>query len=353
MVSIHLVKTKYQNEDNTIFISDHFATSLKIKNKLEQLSIFNNVYFVKDKELSYDKSILKFKKIIYFLFNNVSKIVSEKPKEYKYDQLFIFTNSFFSKILLNKAIEINPALQVNFVEEGIMTYLLNKQDKKEKLKILIDKCFHRFLNKRFLNLNIINKVLLFKPIYFMGNLNCTLEEIPFINKKDEELINSLNYVFEYKKQYEFNKFKYIFFDQSFSIDGNNTVNEFEVIKTLNKLIENKELLVKLHPRDSLDKFKKIGNLNVSNTNFPWELIYLNESCNHSTLISVNSSALFSPYNIFGEKHKLILLYDLFKLKRDYLEEFVKISDNKDIFIPKTEDELTNILQSSFPARSEL
>jgi hypothetical protein len=353
LVSIHLAKTKYSNDDNTIFISDHFASSLKIKKKLEQLSVFNNVYYVKDKKLSYDKSVLNFKKITYFFFDNVSKLINKNPEGFNYDQLFIFTNSFFSKILLNKAIKTNPALQINFVEEGIMTYLLNKQDRNEKLKIYMDKWLQLFFNKRFLNLDIVNKILLFKPAYFMGNINCTLEEIPIINKNDKNFINKLNFVFEYKKQNDFNNYPYIFFDQSFSIDGNGIVNEFEVIKKLINIIKVEEILVKLHPRDSVDKFNKIGNLNVSNANFPWELIYLNEDCNNMTLISVNSSALFSPYNIFGEKHKLILLFDLFNLKRDYLEEFVRISENKEIFIPKTEDELRSFFHSSFSPRSEL
>jgi len=68
--------------------------------------------------------------------------------------------------------------------------------------------------------------------------------------------------------------KYIFFSSVFDFEGGAPVGELNVIKQVAALIGNENLIVKVHPRDSIDRFVSAG-LNVDNNSaIPWEAIQL-------------------------------------------------------------------------------
>jgi hypothetical protein len=350
IVTLQMVSTLYKNEQNDVFISDHFSSALKIYLNLKEIKNNLNireVYFVRDKDISYDTSRFKQRKIKGLLFGEVDQYISDYL-DVTYTNLFVFTHSLFSNILVNYAYKKNRNVKINFVEEGRMTYLFNSKEYKNKLRNYLDKLFKIF-NKRLLNIELANSLFLFQPGLYSGDYNKRILKIPNLIETPE-IKDILNNVFEYKPQPDFSKVQYIFFDQSFSIDQNKNINEYSIIKTLD-LELNENILIKLHPRDSLDKYSEYEGLVVNNCNFPWELIYLNENLKGKVFITLNSSAVFTPKILFGENHKIVLLKNYFNYNDKELDGFINkyedLCTEKTVFQPDSLIEFRGIITSDY------
>jgi Alpha-2,8-polysialyltransferase (POLYST) len=345
IVSVHMARNLYTNDRNEIFISNHFGDSIKIYKNLKKSDLFHNVYYVTDKELSYDKSFLKISKIKGFLFNEKKSILSEEI-DFNYDKLFLFTHSFFSILITNLVKKNNKNAQISMVEEGIMTYLLGTNNLKDKIKNYIDIICKFFLNKRFLNPKMVNYIYLFEPKLYSGNFNYKLRKIPKI-PLDSNFCSKLNEIFNYSAQSNFKTAKFIFFDQSFGIDKNKQIDERKVIEELLNFLINDEVLIKLHPRDSKDKYQDLNLKNVNNSNYPWEIICYNEEIKNRVLIAVNSSAVFTPQILFRKMNSIILLHKVFGVNNtqfnNFLEKFVSNFKGSNIYIPKDFIELREII----------
>ena len=101
--SIHIALSK-KGEKNHIYICDHFNGSKVIFENLKKEKIFNEVYYVQDKVINYDKSLFKFKKMIGLIKREIiiNNIVNRKL-EFDYNHLYIFTFSYFTNILCDQA----------------------------------------------------------------------------------------------------------------------------------------------------------------------------------------------------------------------------------------------------------
>lgn len=328
IVTLQMVNTLFKNEQNDIFISDHFASAEKVfqnlKEESKHISNIANVFFVRDKEISYDKSLLKHKKIKSFVFDKLDRYIAEKL-EVDYDSLNLFTHSFFTNLLVNYSFKKNKELSVNFVEEGRMSYVISSRETKNRIKQIINKVMSPF-GFRFFNISLGSKLFLFQPGLYVGDFNGEIVKIPSINKKSE-IKGLINKIFNYIPQPDFEKAEFIFFDQSFSIDGNEQINEYKVMEDLIKNFNINDLLIKLHPRDAINKYEKFKLKNVNNSNYPWELIYLNENLDGKKLISINSSAVFTPRIIFGINHDIVLLKRMYGFLDDPLDEFLIAFNN--------------------------
>ncbi|WP_144478121.1 polysialyltransferase family glycosyltransferase [Cytobacillus oceanisediminis] len=323
IVTLQLINTLFKDEKNDIFISNHFASAEKVfrnlKKESKNISNIANVFFVKDKEISYDKSFLKHKKIRSFAFDKPENFIGEQLT-LDYDSLNLFTHSFFTNLLVNHSFKKNKKLSINFVEEGRMSYVISSHETKNRIKNIINKVISPF-GFRIFNISLGSKLFLFQPSLYVGDFNGGIVKIPSINK-NSEIKGLINKIFDYIPQPDFGKTKFIFFDQSFSIDGNEQLNEYKVIEDLIKNFNINDLLIKLHPRDSINKYEKFKLSNVNNSNYPWELIYLNENLHGKTLISINSSAVFTPRIIFGINHDIVLLKRMYGFIDDPLDQFL-------------------------------
>jgi hypothetical protein len=319
IVSTHLANTLYKDDDNVIFISDHFKGAENIYEKVKKVTLFNDSYFIKDKEISYDKSNFRINKIIKFINRDANEFIHGWTGE-DFDNLFVFTHSFFSLLITDVLKERNPKLKVNFVEEGIMTYIFNIYSSINIFKKMTDTFLKVAFKRRILNINMADSILLFKPELYSGNKTTKITKIPPI--KDTEILPILNELFQYKAQSDFSNSNYIFFDQSFTTDNNKLINEFTVMRDLVKIFKS-NLLVKLHPRESKSKYLDFNIMYRNNSNFPWEVIYMNEDVKNNVLIAVNSSALFTSQIMFDNYQEIILLNKLYGLSDKKFEKFLK------------------------------
>lgn len=348
IVSIHLIQSIYSGENNEIFISNHFENSFDIYKNLKKQKLFKAVYYVTDRHLSYDDSFLKWRKI-YGLFSRTYQSIISDPVDFNYDNVFLFTYSYFSVLITDLVKKNNKFSEINMVEEGTLTYMLGNYDIVDNIRFYADFIGKTVLNRRFLNPNILNAIYLFQPNLYNGELSHKLKKIPSL-KISINIQKLLNHIFNFEEQGNFVSSKYLFFDQSFSIDGNRLISEFEVVKSISDILPRDEILIKLHPRDSKDKYKSF-NINVNSSNFPWELIYYNyfKDIKNKVLISVSSSSVFTPKILFNCEHDIILLYKIFgKTDRRFVKfvnKFKTIYKKKNVYEPETLNEFQQIVKN--------
>ncbi|MGF9768966.1 polysialyltransferase family glycosyltransferase [Bacillus albus] len=346
IISIHMAQTEYKDYINDIYISDHFKDAYEIYKKIDELGLFNQSFFIRDKKVSYDKSKLKHKKIIKLLKLDLEDIVKESiPLDY--DRISVFCFSYFSTVLVNKVKEKNKNIKIAMLEDGLGSYLINVKNRKEKMRGLLSSFFGLF-NKNFFSFNQVSELYLFRPEYFVGDINISIRNIPNFTE-NVNLSRVLNNVFNYKEQSVVRDYQMLYFDQTFSADNIGDVKEEELLLEVLNIVEKSKMLIKLHPRDKMDKYEMlgVGEGNIYQSTYPWELIYLNESPSKSILISINSTAVLTPHLIFNKKHSMVLLYKIVGVQNEEMEKFVDVlrENNGDlsIFIPKNFEDMREIL----------
>ncbi|MES9695727.1 polysialyltransferase family glycosyltransferase, partial [Bacillus toyonensis] len=237
---------------------------------------------------------------------------------------------------------------ISMLEDGLGSYLINVKSRKEKMRGLLS-AFFKKLNKNFFSFNQINELYLFRPEYFVGDINIPIRNIPNL-MENVNLNQVLNSVFNYKEQGIVNNYQMLYFDQTFSTDNVGDVREEDLLVGVLNIVEKSRMLIKLHPRDRMDKYRILGvsEEKVYQSTYPWELIYLNELPLKSVLISINSTAVLTPHLIFNKNHTMILLYKIAGIQSEEIEKFIAVlrenNANLSIFIPKNFEEMREILK---------
>jgi hypothetical protein len=325
-----------------IFICDHFIDARTIYEniKFSNIDYFHNIYFVEDKKVNYDNSFLKYKKILSFIKKELF-ISNIERENFKYDEIYIFTFSYFSNLLID--VNKRDNIEISLVEEGIMTYLLNNSSKKNKIKSFLSKVLKIFLNRSFLNVNQINSIYLFEPSFYSGNLKIPIKPIKKIN--DLDIKNIIN-VFGGKNKFENPPFtKILFLEQP----NENPIfpDSKKVVNHLQSFFPKENFSVKLHPRSKIIT-RDVGKLNLYQSNLPWEIDCSNLNSSN-LLISINSSAVFTPYIIYGYTYNILILNKLYNITDTYFDKFItKIKANfkGNIYEPKNWDELKVAIKSN-------
>ena len=261
-----------------------------------------------------------------------------------YDELIYYNQFDNLKVVFAELYNKNPNIKVSRFEEGIFSYAdgeyLAKKDK-------IVNPLRKILGKKTL-LECQQDFYCFYPELYKGHLNPV--QIPKI-EADGKTAQILSRLFDtstaaYPQ-------KYIFFSSVFDFEGGAPVGELDVIKNVAALVGNENLIVKVHPRDSLDRFISAG-LNVDkNSAIPWEAIQLGRDFSNHVFLTVNSGSVLSVSMLQERKPKIYFLYKLCDLSGNpsaavntkKISEILgeaRLKDNLyDVDVPETLDTIWN------------
>lgn len=132
---------------------------------------------------------------------------------------------------------------------------------------------------------------------------CRIE--PF-DINDRNFLDNINSIFDYEKCNDIYDLPIIFFEESYYADGSEMIDDVGIIERLAESIGRDNIMVKLHPRNPINRFKRLGYKTNKNTEIPWELIVLNQEISKSILISISSSAVLSAYTIKGIREEAFI-----------------------------------------------
>ena len=162
--------------------------------------------------------------------------------------------------------------------------------------------------------------------------NCKkCKQIESISDNKAEITKTLNAIFNYNSIHDKYDEKVIFFEESYVADGI-IVNDIELVECLAKIYGKENIIVKIHPRNPENRFKKLGYKTNVDTNIPWEVIALNIDLDTKILVSMTSTAVVSSFLLFHSNAKMIMEYKYFSIDNERLSKTIEVIEKiKEVF----------------------
>ncbi|WNF22665.1 polysialyltransferase family glycosyltransferase [Mesobacillus jeotgali] len=334
ILSYHLIKNHYKGFSNDIYISDHFPNSEEIYHNIKKENLFENVYFITDKKLSYMSLYERRKHKKYK--QKIEKDWEERINFKQYNRLSFFTFSYFSKYFFSRSYSFNEKPEVFFIEDGVGTYI-NFSTRKEKMRNLISKSLPR---RNILSGANVDFFGFFYPKGAIGINKKNIFQMDNVFFYDYD-ITVLNRIFNYTPSEIYKNKKMIFIDQPFKDREKKILKKkiFDILKTQYET----QYIIKVHPRDiEIQELSK--NYCIDARGVPIELLILNNEINKdSKLIGINSTALLTPKIMMGWKNEILSLYKMTNLKGELYNIFFESIDFN-IKTPTKMSELKGLLK---------
>ncbi len=339
-----IILSRQNNHAADIVVANNFENAGEVCHRLQKYNIFCNVFFIEN----YIKGKgLFFRAGITLSPYHAVHIGGMKGQiEGKYD--YIYTNSIDNEYV-NAIYYFNSTAEIILFEEGYASYLeeylhpfRNFSFSHKTVRILSRILFKR----KYIEQNI-SKILLYAP-GLLGYQAVFPAEAIRTDKISDETMNDIRKVFaasENKHEYEY---PYIFFEESYSNDlGDNS--DLPIIDAIVSIAGKENLLIKLHPRDVINRFSSKGYHTGKSFGIPWEVMVL-DADKVKCLITFSSASVLSYRLIFKKRIKTILLYKLDEgfarmspAKRNFFEKYIKYYGN-DFFLPENMAELKEYLK---------
>ncbi|WP_208558885.1 polysialyltransferase family glycosyltransferase [Marinilactibacillus kalidii] len=294
---VNTIVNYYDDIENDLYIYNEFEGAEKLYDRAINIDIFENVYLIKHNQIN--KPIIKNANL---LFN----LNGYKLTKYSYENIFVQGDNYFAKLLYAFIKSKNKQVALNYIEDGIGAYvesnIFDLNAKKNKLvKIINTKSIYRAT---------FCKYFVYEPSLVQSKEQNNYVKLPKL-KLGTKAYEVILFLFEdeLKDAKNSKNTNFIFLDQPFQADGSK-INEYEVFNIVKSAIKKEsELIVKLHPRSSKNKY---GEISVINTDLPWELYCLTNQANEATIISMASSAAFTPSMMFDMPIPVIYLAEIIK-----------------------------------------
>ena len=140
----------------------------------------------------------------------------------------------------------------------------------------------------------------------------------------------------------------LFFEESYPCDGVD-IGDVALMDRVARLVGKENILVKIHPRNQVNRFQEAGYATNQDTSMPWELIVLNSSFERTLFMTVGSSAATNPWCVFGIPAKAVFLCNLVeepqKLRNDVLDQTKQICQGRPdlFFFPSSWEECEELI----------
>lgn len=358
LVSMRIILEKHKNDVVDLLLSDSIANVELLVERLNYVGLFNDIKIVEYKLKL--KSLNGAQLLGYTLeqhlkqkgyFSNTSKIDTFYNKIY-FSNTNIKYDCIFKEI---KNLNANrEKLELHIIEDGFSTYAefnekifcksfkkVGNIDKLRKIYRIIQGC------------NLANAEMLhvFSPELLEWKPQFGINEIPKIGLVDIEYLEEINKIFDYENTNDQYKQNVIFFEESYYADKIDVADE-KVVDLIVDVIGKDDVLIKIHPRNPINRFEKKGYITNKNTTIPWEVIAQNIDLNNKILVTIASgSALTTLVNMNIKPQKIVMLMNCEEIDDSNLTPTLPMLRKlakyykEDIFTPKTMSEFKEYLMS--------
>lgn len=344
IVATQIAKSEYEKDVNDIIVTDKIADCERLYTNIEKSGVFNKVTLWRIKNKYANKNGLFF--FASFLLSKL-RINIHKIKFGKYDNLFCGNIAKVATILyrtLKQKKEVNTYL----FEDGFSTYskeccdFFEKINKNNNIKQKLLRVYRKAGFEFFLDLK---GMYLFSPSILDWEPSFPVIEIEKIDSKNNDLVETYNRIFGIRTIIDSYSEKYIFFEESYFADSINIGDE-TIIKQIAYRVGLDGFLLKIHPRNPVNRFNNIGIKVNKDTSIPWEIIALNNDLSNKVLITIASgSALTSLVNTNIKPKKIIMLMNCEEIDDELLTPSLEIlrriakSFGDTVWLPKSIEEV--------------
>ena len=280
---VQLRLTEYKSDNVDIVLSNQFSNSARIVDNVKKSELFRHVLHIENRKQDFSSRIAE-------TLHNV-KILRKLRKHLGQIDEVCFSNISVFTILFLRFYQ-KKAPKVCIFEDGFVTYSKAFEEMDQATifsKLLLPKGV----------LNRTSKLWLFSPeLLDWQKKNIAVCKIKPVDKNDKSIVDIFNRIFGYETNVDRYDKPYLFMEESFFADGY-SVDDLKIVKGIADKVGKENLMVKLHPRNSENRFEALGIKTNSSFAIPWELIVLNQNFENYTLISISSSSILQPFLLFG------------------------------------------------------
>lgn len=268
------------------------------------------------------------------------------PLDEDYTDLYIGLDDAYNKFLYYCLVTRGMRISIHLFDEGTASYVLPFM-----ARLDTDHIPHSQFNSQEFGRNI-NELLLYEPSLRTEALPFPVSRIPMVNRNSPAVCDCFNAIFPYRY---FPSQRYIYFEGGCFQDFVPTM-DIEVLEQLAEIVGKENIVVKLHPRTTRDRFTRRGYHVMPQENVPWEIYVLNEDMGGHVYLSNASTASLTTHTVFGINTPAVNLFRLDLLEHTLYtrqksfsttyksQEKLFNQDKPCFFTPRSLHELRSILQ---------
>jgi len=357
VIASNLRLTIYENDIVDLIIYKSFLSAPDLFSRVKNLCVFRNVFLADTsltrcgKKYSFFEKLPKFFIYLYSLAapNKVLKKIIGKELIEEYDEFLFNGYGALPECIFNSCYKINTKIVCHRFEDGYSSYFTIYNSKKNIIRRSIESFSSIMFNRKNID-SYVSSFYFQEPEMVMSNLPYDVVGAPKFGRHNKKLVDFLNKAFNYSPKEE-SVMKFFFFEDGRMFFESDTNEEVEIVSLISKYIDPTSIVVKLHPRTKINRFKDLG-VDVMNASaVPWEVIQLNHDYGGCIFITITSSPIFSSDIYFGDKCYKILLYKCLKTPPSsidakfeaYVQKYKERFGSDYLFIPESYDELKSIL----------
>lgn len=301
-------------KETDIIISNHMNNACAIADRMRQYGEFSNTYFVESLDVARYKvpqgRCAHFKNEL----DPCKYIKRTFDLDVDYDHIFVSNLDGFSKLFFSAVSKRNPNVNVHIFEDGFSTYSRlfaswfrgsGRPDYD-----LLHRVFYDYVCRKKYIKDCVKDIWLLTPEFLQWDPGVPIKTVEKINPKDEAYLEICNRAFGYYDSKDVYDKKYIFMEESFFADGQE-IPDVELVNKIAERVGKENIMVKIHPRNPVNRFQKLGYKTNVDTGIPWELICMNMTdLDKKALLTVSSTSILNPIMNFGIPVKAFSLYRL-------------------------------------------
>ncbi len=323
ITAIQMRRTLFSEDYFDIVITDGSNKAQQYSEKLREMKIFDEVFFVtraRDSQEGFSSIGSKISRFCNYFVKGSYVSYLKHP----YDLFLSYSFYWYSFMLFNALEQDNHNIKVAKYEEGLISYYVDD---------------HRFEYDYFLKIRKIKRFLhqplmfdrhkdfyCFYPDFYEGNLNPV--RIPAIDREDREFRDILCTMFDVDPdKLRYDK-KFIYFASMLDTEIiPDKREEFGIVKDIVEIVGKENVMVKLHPRESdPQRFSELGVTIDENSDIPFEVVQLVRDFSDNVFITCLSGSVINFASVLPERTKTYLTYGMLPEKIEVIETFCNMYD---------------------------
>ncbi|MGI6254816.1 MAG: polysialyltransferase family glycosyltransferase [Acutalibacter sp.] len=338
LTAMQVLAAYYPEDRADLIVTDQMSASRKVWEGAKKCGAFGRVYYLEEKRLNGLARGENLKNILRGVLGPEKLLGDFLQLEGAYD-VFLFSNmSLMNQYLVLGLKKRNPGLSWMLFEDGASTYSRQVGD------LVLSRSLK--VRMQLYALQGLKGIYLFHPETLAWKPPCPVYSLP--GKYQRGTLEALNRIFQYDQLPDRYDRPVLFFEESYPCDGVD-IGDVALVDRVARLVGKENILVKIHPRNRVNRFQEAGYATNQDTSMPWELIVLNSSFERTLFLTVGSSAATNPWCVFGIPAKAVFLCNLVeepqKLRTEVLDQTKEICRQRPdlFFFPSTWEECEELI----------
>lgn len=299
-------------KETDIIISNHMNNACDISDRMRKYGEFANTFFVESLDVARYNIPQGRCEHIKNELDPCKYVKRNFDLDVDYDHIFVSNLDGFSKLFFSAVLKRNSNVNVHIFEDSLSTYskLFGswfKNSGRPNYDFLHRVLYDYVCRKEYIK-DYVKDIWLLNPEFLQWDPGVPVKTVEKINPKDEVYLEICNKVFGYYDSKDLYDKKYIFMEESFFADGKE-IPDVDLLNRIAKRVGKENIMVKIHPRNPVNRFEKLGYKTNVDTGIPWELICMNMTdLDNKILLTVSSNSILNPIMNFGIPVKAFSLY---------------------------------------------